>query len=93
MYWQFVIALSSLRLAVGQGVGTYQNEIHPKLQWNACTVDGDCENVHGELVMDANLRWLHTEDGTNCYMGNIWNHDVCNTTQSCTDICVVDGAS
>jgi cellulose 1,4-beta-cellobiosidase len=43
--------------------------------------------------MDANFRWLHTEDRLEqCYMGNVWNHNVCNTTQSCTDICVVDGA-
>lgn len=94
MHWPFVLTLCFLPLAVGQGVGRYQLEIHPKLQWSACTVEGGCERIFGEIVLDANFRWLHAAGSSeSCFSGNTWDHNVCNTTESCTDICVLEGAS
>jgi cellulose 1,4-beta-cellobiosidase len=77
--------------ATGQQVGTYTPEEHPKISWQKCTED-NCSAVNGELVLDANYRWLHKVDGyLNCYEGNEWT-DLCDSPEDCAAICAVDGA-
>ena len=63
--------LSLLSGVSGQLVGTYQQEIHPKLTWQRCTRSGGCvTQPNGAVVIDANWRWVHLANGyTNCYMG------------------------
>lgn len=51
-------ALSMLAMAVAQQVGTEQPETHPKMTWQRCT-SSSCSNVNGEVVIDANWRWVH----------------------------------
>ena len=82
---------SLLAAAVAQGVGDQQTETHPKMTWQRCTAPGSCTTVNGEVVIDANWRWLHLDGGTdNCYDGNEWTG--CSTESECTSSCVLEGA-
>lgn len=82
---------SLLAAAAAQGVGDQQDETHPKMTWQRCTAPGSCSNVNGEVVIDANWRWLHLDGGTeNCYDGNEWTG--CSSESECTESCVLEGA-
>ncbi|KAF8148454.1 cellobiohydrolase I [Crassisporium funariophilum] len=89
-----LIAFTFIAIALGQQVGTYQAEAHPKLPWQKCTKSGGCTTVaNGQIVLDANWRWVHHKDGyTNCYTGNAWNNTVCPDGLTCANNCAVDGA-
>jgi cellulose 1,4-beta-cellobiosidase len=52
--------LSMLAFARAQKAGTQTPETHPKLSWSKCTSGGNCQSASGEVVIDANWRWLHT---------------------------------
>ncbi|KAI4635642.1 Esterase/lipase/thioesterase [Alternaria ethzedia] len=97
--------LSTSNLAVFLGVcasrasawviGTEQSETHPKMTWQRCTGSGgnSCTNVNGEIVIDANWRWLHSVGGyTNCFDGNEWNTTACATNAACTKNCAIEGS-
>lgn len=77
-----------------QRVGNYNREVHPKLQWNSCSQEEGCQAVDGEVVVDANWRWLHDKNGyRNCFDGNQWSRSsICNSSESCTENCVYEGA-
>ncbi|KAF2113609.1 exoglucanase-like protein 1 precursor [Lophiotrema nucula] len=78
-----------------QAIGTQQSETHPKMAWKRCTGKGgsSCTNVNGEVVIDANWRWLHVKGGyANCYDGNKWNATACPDNASCTKNCEIEGA-
>lgn len=91
MYRQFAYA-ALIAAAAAQGVGTEQTETHPKMTWKRCSGPGSCETVNGEVVIDANWRWLHTDGGyENCYDGNEWTSE-CSSESDCTSKCVVEGA-
>ncbi|KAF2193915.1 glycoside hydrolase family 7 protein [Zopfia rhizophila CBS 207.26] len=82
-------------LAYGQAAGTYQTETHPKMTWQQCSGTGgtSCTSVSGEVVIDANWRWLHEKSSyTNCYTGNEWNTTICSSNDQCSSNCVVEGA-
>ncbi|KAL2113755.1 hypothetical protein VUR80DRAFT_2405 [Thermomyces stellatus] len=74
--------------AAAQKVGSETPETHPKMTWQTCTADGTCITVEGEVVLDANWRWLHEE---NCYDGNVWT-DKCSTPEDCATKCAIEGA-
>ncbi|KAJ0413990.1 1,4-beta-D-glucan cellobiohydrolase B [Aspergillus carlsbadensis] len=92
--YKSLLFFSSLLSAVqAQKVGTQQAEVHPSLTWQECTSSG-CSNVDGEIVIDANWRWLHNVGGyTNCYTGNEWDSTLCPDNEACAENCAVDGAS
>jgi cellulose 1,4-beta-cellobiosidase len=52
-------ALSLLTTVKAQGAGSLTPETHPKLTWQRCSGAGSCSNVNGEIVIDANWRWVH----------------------------------
>ena len=55
----YALALAAiLAVARAQKAGTLQSETHPRLSWSECTSSG-CQNKNGEVVIDANWRWLH----------------------------------
>ncbi|KAF5325111.1 hypothetical protein D9619_009566 [Psilocybe cf. subviscida] len=89
-----LLALSYGAIAMGQLIGTYTAENHPSLPFQRCTTSGGCTTVSsGQIVLDANWRWLHVKDGyTNCYTGNKWNATVCPDNLTCAQNCAVDGA-
>ena len=85
--------LAAAGFASGQGVGTQQTETHPKLTWQKCSGKGSCQNQNGEVVIDANWRWVHSKSGyANCYTDNDWNSTSCASASDCVSNCVVDGA-
>lgn len=88
-------SLLAAPLVTGQGVGTLQTETHPKMSWSQCSGTGgtSCNAVNGEVVIDANWRWLHVKGDTkNCYDGNTWDTTNCSDNAKCTSNCVVEGA-
>jgi cellulose 1,4-beta-cellobiosidase len=88
-----IIISSMFAAASAQRVGHEQAEDHPKLSWKNCTISGGCETVNGEVVLDANWRWLHVVDGwKGCFEGNTWNYANCNSNSNCTDTCAIEGA-
>jgi cellulose 1,4-beta-cellobiosidase len=76
-------------------IGKEQTETHPKMTWQRCTGKGgsSCSNVNGEIVIDANWRWLHATGGyTNCFDGNEWNATACPDNAACTKNCAIEGS-
>ncbi|KAG2017816.1 cellobiohydrolase I-I [Coprinopsis cinerea AmutBmut pab1-1] len=90
-----IASLSFLAIAKGQQVGREVAENHPRLPWQRCTRNGGCQTVsNGQVVLDANWRWLHVTDGyTNCYTGNSWNSSVCSDGTTCAQRCALEGAN
>ncbi|KAL1799481.1 hypothetical protein ACET3X_003518 [Alternaria dauci] len=81
--------------ASGWVIGKEQTETHPKMTWQRCTGKGgsSCTNVNGEIVIDANWRWLHSVGGyTNCFDGNEWNTTACPDNAACTKNCAIEGS-
>jgi cellulose 1,4-beta-cellobiosidase len=80
---------------MAQRIGSQQSETHPKMSWKRCTGKGgsSCTNVNGEVVIDANWRWLHVKGGyANCYDGNKWNETACPDAATCAANCEIEGA-
>ena len=76
-------------------IGTEQSETHPKMTWQRCTGTGgtSCTTVNGEIVIDANWRWLHEVGGyENCYEGNAWSSEFCATNADCVKNCAIEGS-
>jgi cellulose 1,4-beta-cellobiosidase len=89
---KYATALSFLAsLAAAQQVGKETAETHPKMTWKKCS-GSSCTTVNGEVVIDANWRWLHTTSGMeNCYDGNEWT-DKCSSATDCASKCALEGA-
>jgi cellulose 1,4-beta-cellobiosidase len=95
MIAKFAALSALLGIAAAQQVGTQQTETHPKMTWQQCTGTGgtSCTSKTGEVVIDANWRWVHNTGGyTNCYDGNTWNTTICKDSKSCAANCALDGA-
>jgi len=93
MHIQFLCPLAMLSAALAQQVGKEQSETHPRLTWQRCSGGGgSCTRVNGEVVIDANWRWVHEVGGyENCYDGNAWT-DLCSGADDCAKNCAVEGA-
>ncbi|KAK6337785.1 hypothetical protein TWF696_001265 [Orbilia brochopaga] len=80
-------------LTAAQNVGTQKPENHPSMSFETCDGSGSCSSQSGEVVIDANWRWVHNNDGyTNCYTGNTWNSEYCPDNAACAANCAIDGA-
>ncbi|KAF2671572.1 1,4-beta-D-glucan cellobiohydrolase-like protein [Microthyrium microscopicum] len=87
-----LLVLSAIAAVNAQGVGKNTAEKHPSLNWKTCTKGGGCQSKKGEVTVDANWRWTHTEGTTkNCYDGNKWTSEVSDGKTAGTK-CVVEGA-
>ncbi|KAK0721262.1 concanavalin A-like lectin/glucanase domain-containing protein [Apiosordaria backusii] len=76
----------------------------PPFQWTKCTSPTNCSTINGEVVLDANWRWVHDDRYRTCVEQNQdgtqwWNPSVCDlgderpgTTNNCTSKCLLDGA-
>jgi len=85
------VLLAFLPRAIAQQVSTQMAETHPTMWMQECTSDG-CSWARGEVVIDANWRWIN-RDGQNCYMDdNSWNNAYCSDPQACAENCGLDGA-
>lgn len=89
----FFLVLQLLVLATAQRPGDLQPEVHPKFSWSTCSINATCTNTVGELVLDANYRWVHKAGSyRGCYQGTDWDRNVCNSEANCTETCVLEGA-
>ncbi|KAF6757221.1 cellobiohydrolase I-II [Ephemerocybe angulata] len=90
-----LFSLSLAATTLGQQVGNYTSESHPKLTWQTCTGGGSCSsNSGGSVTIDSNWRWTHiTGNYTNCYTGNTWNTSICTDGATCASKCAVEGAN
>jgi cellulose 1,4-beta-cellobiosidase len=79
-------------LVMSQQPGTLTAENHPKMTWEQCHAGGQCTQVNGEVVLDANWRWIHNSQGQNCYTGNKWDATSCPDDATCAKNCALDGA-
>ena len=60
-------------VATAQQIGRNTNESHLRLSYQECS-NGSCNTQQGQVVLDANWRWVHNTGGyTNCYQGNTWS--------------------
>jgi cellulose 1,4-beta-cellobiosidase len=84
-------ALTLATVALAQQVGKDTAETHPRLTWKRCTSGGSCSNVNGEIVIDANWRWIHDSNMKNCYDGNAWT-SACTGNEDCAKKCQIEGA-
>ncbi|KZP24057.1 glycoside hydrolase family 7 protein, partial [Athelia psychrophila] len=88
-----LLVLSFLAAGRAQQAGTQLAEVHPTLTWETCTANGACTTNTGQVVLDANWRWLHqTSSTTNCYTGNDWDATLCPDPATCAANCALDGA-
>lgn len=90
-----ITAFFAATSVTAQLIGKEQTETHPKMSWKRCTGKGgsSCTTVNGEVVIDANWRWVHVKDGyTNCYDGNKWNTTACPDNKQCAQNCALEGA-
>lgn len=87
-------ALLLAPLARAWRAGNQQTESHPRLTWKRCSGTGgnNCQSVNGEVVLDANWRWIHNNGGyENCYDGNTWSSQYCSSNSQCLSNCVIEG--
>ncbi|KAI0854780.1 glycoside hydrolase [Xylaria cubensis] len=92
----FSAALFTAACVEAQSIGKWQQEAHPKLTWKQCSNSGAsaCEEVQGELTLDANWRWAHDKtEGSwyNCISYAEWNQTLCSDGQLCAENCAIDG--
>ncbi|KAH6917659.1 cellobiohydrolase I-II [Coprinopsis sp. MPI-PUGE-AT-0042] len=91
-------ALSLLpTLSLAQRAGNDIWETHPRLPWQTCTQSGCTTQTNGQIVLDADWRWIHQVGGfnLNCFVGNTWYTEQCTKSDSgfaCAQACGVEGA-
>jgi cellulose 1,4-beta-cellobiosidase len=79
-------------LTAAQKVGTHVMEEHPPLPLWTCSSDG-CTQEMKSVVLDANWRWIHNGEYTNCYKDSKWDAGLCPDPDTCAQKCHLDGAS
>ncbi|KAJ3338283.1 hypothetical protein HDU83_008233 [Entophlyctis luteolus] len=98
-----LVALATIGFVAAQNPGNIQTESHPSLTVSTCTSSG-CTTSNGQLVLDANWRWISNSAGTNCYDGptyastNGWNPSICpqgdaTSDATCASKCYIQGNS
>ncbi|KAJ5584798.1 uncharacterized protein N7459_004598 [Penicillium hispanicum] len=93
VYTNVIFFAALLGTTQAQQVGTQKAEVHPSLTWSKCSSSGSCTSQTGEVVVDANWRWVHNVGGsTNCYTGNEWDSTYCPDDVTCAANCALDGA-
>jgi cellulose 1,4-beta-cellobiosidase len=96
MYRSILLASAlTANIVRAQQVGTLQAEVHPAITWEKCTAPGSCTTQQGQVVIDANWRYVHDASPgafTNCYTGNTWNTTLCPDDVTCAANCALDGA-
>ncbi|KAI0398365.1 glycoside hydrolase family 7 protein [Xylariaceae sp. FL0594] len=92
MYQKLAAIAALVVTAKAQCAATLTAENHPRMSWSQCSAGGSCTTVNGEVTVDANWRWLHNSQGTNCYTGNKFDTSLCKDATSCASTCCVDGA-
>ncbi|CAE7218070.1 cbhB [Symbiodinium natans] len=86
------VFLSLCTLASAQQVGTHEEEGHPGMALWTCDAGG-CSKEMKSIVLDANWRWLHNGQYTNCYKDGDWDKTLCPDPVTCALNCHMEGNS
>mmetsp|Transcript_57187 Transcript_57187/g.136286 ORF Transcript_57187/g.136286 Transcript_57187/m.136286 type:complete len:481 (+) Transcript_57187:52-1494(+) len=87
------VLLLLLPLCGAQQPGTLKSEGNPTMAVKECTKAGGCTTKEHKLVLDANWRWIHNGQYTNCYKDGDWDATLCPDPASCAANCHVEGNS
>ncbi|CAE7727325.1 cbhB [Symbiodinium sp. CCMP2592] len=85
-----LILLSLFALAASQQIGTHEVEAHPEMALWTCDAGG-CTKEMKSIVLDANWRWLHNGQYTNCYKDGDWDSTLCPDPVTCAANCHLEG--
>ncbi|CAJ1416700.1 unnamed protein product, partial [Effrenium voratum] len=88
----FRLLTTCLGAASAQQVGTHVDEFHPEMALWTCNSAG-CDKEMKSVVLDANWRWIHNGQYTNCYKDGDWDATLCPDPASCAANCHVEGNS
>ncbi|KAF2073442.1 hypothetical protein CYY_005259 [Polysphondylium violaceum] len=91
-YLFLTILLLTCNLVNCQKPGALNPEVHPSITWQECQEGGKCTSKNGEITIDANWRWVHNDQGSNCYTGNTWSAKDCPDDKTCAENCALEGA-
>lgn len=86
------VLITFITTALGQQAGSLVNEEHPAMPLWTCTSSG-CTMRSMSVTLDANWRWLHTAQTTNCYSGSDWDTKICPDPSTCSENCQLEGLS
>ena len=65
-------------------------EYHPKMPLWTCDSSG-CSKEMKTVVLDANWRWMHNGEYTNCYKDGDFDSTLCSTPLACAENCHLEG--
>lgn len=93
------LLLAGLLLSArAQQAGTVTPNEPPALALKRCQARAspsaplDCATLPRNVVLDANWRWLHVQEGyENCFAGSAWNTDRCGDEVTCAARCALEG--
>lgn len=75
-----------------QQPGVHEEEYHPQMPLWTCSSSG-CIKQMKSVALDANWRWLHNGQYTNCYKDGDFNQELCPDPVSCARNCHLEGNS
>lgn len=81
-----IIVILAASCAFGFNKGSIKSNFLPSI---SISVNGVVRNL--KATLDANWRWIHTQQGQDCYQGTSWNTQYCPNSQSCIQNCFVAG--
>ena len=90
MMWQlYAVAVAGVW---AQQPGVHVEEFHPEMPLWTCDTSG-CSKETKSIVLDANWRWLHNGEYTNCYKDGEFDKTLCSDPLSCAKNCHLEGNS
>lgn len=78
--------------AWAQQPGVHTEEYHPKMPLWTCGSSG-CSKEEKTVTLDANWRWLHNGQYTNCYKDGEFDETLCPDPLTCAENCHLEGNS
>ena len=84
--------LAAVGCAWAQQPGVHVEEFHPEMPLWTCDSSG-CSKETKSIVLDANWRWLHNGEYTNCYKDGDFDKSLCPDPLTCAQNCHLEGNS
>mmetsp|Transcript_57184 Transcript_57184/g.136279 ORF Transcript_57184/g.136279 Transcript_57184/m.136279 type:complete len:483 (-) Transcript_57184:60-1508(-) len=88
--WRVLAGVAACAWA--QQPGVHVEEFHPSMPLWTCD-DSGCSKSMQSIVLDANWRWLHNGQYTNCYKDGDFDSSLCPDPLACAENCHLEGNS
>mmetsp|Transcript_5940 Transcript_5940/g.10773 ORF Transcript_5940/g.10773 Transcript_5940/m.10773 type:complete len:478 (+) Transcript_5940:72-1505(+) len=88
----YTVLFSLFATSLAQQIGTHVQEQHPEMPLWTCSSSG-CNKEMKSVVLDANWRWLHNGQYTNCYKDGDFDRTFCPDPVACSANCYLEGNS